>query len=87
VTATWSIRKNIFSRRTKITKDGVALFDVIATFPSVAIFLDFENALILQEKRKGIYVRVGTARFDGCNKEEVNKADALYGTVKEIVII
>jgi hypothetical protein len=76
----------MFSRKNKVSKEGVAVFDGMARFPSVALFLDVDHALILQEKPGGVYVRVGTAEFETHN-EEVDKIDVPRGTVKEVVIV
>lgn len=70
-----------------MTKEGMVLFDADATFPSVALFLDTTNALVLRETRDGKYVRIGTASFDGAKVGVEDKTDLPNGAVTEVVII
>jgi hypothetical protein len=90
VYATWSKgKKKIFSRKEvskEVSKEGIAHFDNKPTFPTVALFLDASNALILKEGPGGAYIRVGMATFFR-QPEEADEVNMPDGTVRQITIV
>jgi hypothetical protein len=48
---------------TTVVKEGSVRFDLHPSFPCVALFLDNEHALVLQEGQGGQYSRIGIATF------------------------
>jgi len=86
VYATWSSGKKKFLSKKKVSREGTAHFDTEPTFPSVALFLDADYALILKEGPGGAYIRVGRASFSG-KTEEADEVGMPDGAVREVTIV
>ncbi|KAH7074279.1 heterokaryon incompatibility protein-domain-containing protein [Paraphoma chrysanthemicola] len=91
VLATWSWKRRSFfgmsKSVSKVTKDGMALFDDTPSFPCKALFLTASNALVLKDLGNGKYNRIGSARFHNAEALDADKDLMPNGAVQQVEIV